>query len=405
MLRQSRHTLIYVRRNKVFNDIVMRFSRDFIDSLKVTYVSEYFGKDVHIDINDPSGDYCTATEHYVEESLDLEKIVFRDRVLRNMPFKDAVILIKRSVYAARKILENKSYDVLVTYPVDNYVQDILCQVARLNNIEIYGVSNFFIPGYKRITTYGEHNAVRNPSEKEVDEVIFKLQDGFRSHMAISRSRAVIWAISRYFRNKARYFIFHIFVRLILGRKEYDFLATPYVATTRSLSCFLALFFFKKKVEFKGKTILVPLHYFPEATLEYWSNSILCAEFENTLITKLSELCLSYDTVVVKDHPAMVFNHKLSFYRKLLKLKNVVLVDPFKSTSELIGDIDSLCCWTGSAGVEFLINDKPVLFCCDNYYIQASAELTEKLKGSPGQEVKIEDKRTFIKQILSGTVPW
>src|SRR3990167_1161544 len=104
MLRQSRHTLIYVRRNKVFNDIVMRFSRDFIDSLKVTYVSEYFGKDVHIDINDPSGDYCTATEHYVEESLDLEKIVFRDRVLRNMPFKDAVILIKRSVYAARKKL-------------------------------------------------------------------------------------------------------------------------------------------------------------------------------------------------------------------------------------------------------------------------------------------------------------
>src|SRR3989338_2067213 len=197
MLRQSKHTLIYVRRNKIFNDSIIRFSKEFIDSSKETYVSEYFGKDIHIDINDPSGDYCSATERYVEEFLDLEKIVFRDRVLRNMPFKHAVSLIKRGVYAARKILENKSYDVLVTYPVDNYVQDILCQVARLNNIEIYGVSNFFIPGYKRITTYGEHNTLRTPSENEVDEVIFKLQDGFRSHMAISKSRAIVWAISRY----------------------------------------------------------------------------------------------------------------------------------------------------------------------------------------------------------------
>src|SRR3989338_8997004 len=207
MLRQSKHTLIYVRRNKIFNDSIIRFSKEFIDSSKETYVSEYFGKDIHIDINDPSGDYCSATERYVEEFLDLENIVFRDRELRNMPFKHAV---------------------------DNYVQDILCQVARLNNIEIYGVSNFFIPGYKRITTYGEHNTLRTPSENEVDEVIFKLQDEFNSHIAISKSRAIVWAISRYFRNKARYFIFHIFIRLVLGRKEYDFLATPYVATTRSL---------------------------------------------------------------------------------------------------------------------------------------------------------------------------
>ena len=405
MLKRSKRILVYIRRNKEFNNNVIRFSKEFFSSESLKYISEYNTTDLYLNLNDDSGDYCPETQAFIEEQIDLGKVIFRDRVLRNMPVKNAIIQVKRAVYSVKKHLCDYNCDTLITYPVDNYVQDVLCQIANIYGIKIYGLSNFFISGYKRITTYGEHNVVREPSDEEVEQVVSQLSSGFRSHMAFSKRLAIRLAIMRYVRNKARFLIFHIIIRKLMGRREYDFLATPHVATVRDLSSFLSLLYFDSKVKISGKSILIPLHYYPEATLEYWTNNVLCAEFENTLLTKISELSKMYNTIVVKEHPAMVFNNKLSFYKKLRAFKNVTLIDPFVSTSDLFDSVDTLCCWTGSAGIEFLINDKEVLFCSDNYYIQASEELSAKLEHSRNSTVSIDDKKLFIKQILSGTIQW
>lgn len=400
------HALVYIRRHKDFNATVMAFATEHFGATRVSTVSEYFNGTHRIDMNATQWDYDAEAQAYVDENFDLSNLIFRDRVLRNTPFKECLLLIRRATGNILNIMKDKNFDALVTYPVDNYIMDILIQIAQKKGIPCHGVCNFFYAGYKRITVYGEHNRYREPDDLEVDTVLHGLQHDFRSHMAPSRKKALKAAVVRYVKYKGRYPLFYFLAAKLLGRREYDFLATPYNTTVRRLANFFVErhFVAMDKVDFTKHTIFVPLHYFPEATIEYWCGDPTKVEFEDMLGCKIDELSHRYDQIILKEHPAAVFDNSSSFYKQLLRNPKVVLIDPFVSTSLLLEYVDVVGCWTGTAGIEALVNGKSVeLFVHEQYYGQALRRHPQIVERT-GETIKINDPRQFISEILCGSIP-
>jgi len=399
------HTLVYIRRNKVFDKVVLDYAQKNLPTKKLSTISEYFNGDHRIDMNLSKWDYCSETQAFVDENLDLSKIIFRDRVLRNTPFKDCLVLIRRAAGNLLEIFDKNSFDTLVTYPVDNYIMDIMIQLAEKKDIPCYGICSFFMSGYKRLTVYGEHSPHRIPEKSEVDHVLDKLKNNFRSHMAPSRSKALKAAIIRYIKYKARYPIFYLFVAKILGRKEYDFLATPYNTTVRKFMNFFVERHFTpmSKVDFTKKSILIPLHYFPEATIEYWSGCSGQIEFEDMLRCKIDELSADYDQIILKDHPATVFDNSSAFYKELKKNKKVILIDPFVATTTLLEHIDVVGCWTGTVGIEALVNGKSVELFTEAQYYRQAMKLHPEIIQQDGPLISISDPYVFIEEILKGSI--
>lgn len=400
------HTLVYIRRDKSFNDSVMEFAKKKFAQSTIITVSEYFNGDKRIDMNKSQWDYCSKTQAFVDAELDLSKIIFRDRVLRNTPFKKAIVLIRRAAGNILEILKRLEIDSLVTYPIDNFIMDILIQVAQKKHISCYGVSNFFMADYKRLTLYGEHCPFRIPENKEIKNVLLQLQQNFRSHMAPNKTKALRAAIVRYCKYKVRYPVFYVLMHKILKRNEYDLPCTPHNTTVRNVLNFLVGRHFTsvKKIDFTKKSILLPLHYFPEATIEYWSGVSTQIEFEDMLRCKIDELSDRYEQIILKEHPATVYDNTNAFYARLKENPKVVMVDPFVSTNALLEHVDVVGCWTGTAGIEALVNGKCVeLFVVEQYYRQA-LNLHPEIIQQNGELISINDPFTFVGEILKGCIP-
>ena len=399
------NTLVYIRRCNVFNDSVLSFAKEHLSTSKITTVSEYFNGDFRIDMNTKQWDYCFEIQNLIEEKLDFKSIVFRDRVLRNLPLEKALVLVRRATGNIIDVLKNTRPDNLVIYPVDNYITDILVQVAKLHDISCHGVSNFFIAKYKRLTVYGEHTPTREPEDSEVESVLQQLQNNFRSHMAPNRIKAIKKAIIRYIKYSARYPLFYLLLYKFLKRNEYDLLCTPYNSTVHSFTNFFVERFFiaKDKVDYSKKSILIPLHYFPEATIEYWSGNLNQIEFEDMLLCKINELSTRYEQIILKEHPAALFDNPSSFYKRLIKNPKVVLIDPFVATTELLEKIDVIGCWTGTAGIEALVNGKKVELFVEEQYYQQALNLHPEIIKKDGDLISISEPSVFIKEILKGCI--
>jgi hypothetical protein len=400
------HTLVYIRRSENFNNTVLHYAEKNLSTTQLTTISEYFNGDIRLDMNDKHLDYSWKTQQVLDKELDLAEIIFRDRLLRNTPFEKALVLVRRAAGRLLKVFEDGDFDALVTYPVDNYIMDIMVQLAKKNNIPCYGVCNFFMANYKRLTVYGEHNPQRFPETIEVDNVLKRLQNNFHSHMAPSRGKAFKAAVVRYIKYKARFPLFYLLGHKVLMRNEYDLMCTPYITTVRNISNFFVERHFTEtnRIDFKKKTILVPLHYFPEATIEYWCGRLSQVEFEDMLHCEINQLSERYEQIILKEHPASVYDNSSSFYRRLLENPKVLLVDPFVSTSKLLEDVNVLGCWTGTAGIEALVNGKQVEFFTDESYYQKAMNLHPEIIQRNNKALSITNPHVFIEEILKGCVP-
>ena len=88
----------------------------------------------------------------------------------------------------------------------------------------------------------------------------------------------------------------------------------------------------------------------------------------TFIIELISNCLPVDhKLLLKEHPAMVGQRSLSFYKKVQKLPNVKFLYPFskKKIYTLIKNSSAVATISGTSGMEAIILKKPVIVFCKN----------------------------------------
>lgn len=111
-----------------------------------------------------------------------------------------------------------------------------------------------------------------------------------------------------------------------------------------------------KADLTKKYVLYPLHFQPEA-----STCVCAQKYEKQLFFIDSwAKSLPADTMLyVKEHYAILGHREVSFYKELRKYPNVVLIDPWESTRELIKHAEAVTTLTGTAGWEAMLMRKPV----------------------------------------------
>ncbi len=108
---------------------------------------------------------------------------------------------------------------------------------------------------------------------------------------------------------------------------------------------------------KGDFIFFPLHAEPEVSIFLYGRP-----FHNQieLIRTISMSMPINFKLIVKEHPFTIGKRKLSFYKKLLNIPGVYIVDPNKSADELIKKSKLVSIISGSSGIEAVLNNKPVI---------------------------------------------
>jgi len=101
----------------------------------------------------------------------------------------------------------------------------------------------------------------------------------------------------------------------------------------------------------------PLHVEPEIAL-----SIFGREYLNQieLIRNIASSIPVTWKLVVKDHPAGVGRRNIRYYRKLLEIPNVVLVNHYIDSKDLLKDAKIIFTVSGFCGFEAILRNKPVI---------------------------------------------
>lgn len=108
----------------------------------------------------------------------------------------------------------------------------------------------------------------------------------------------------------------------------------------------------------------PLHTEPEqAILDYAPMYIN----QTALIEQIARSLPIDMKLYIKDHPTMAFKRKKSFYKKLLHIPNVKIIDHRTKSFDLIKDSSLIITTTSTAGWEALFLKKPVITLGNVYY--------------------------------------
>lgn len=367
---------IRIRGKKSYFDSV--YSRSFLARFsglkKFRTISEYRrDADVYIDINKFSPHTIDTREREImKECLDELEIIRRCRGLRSISYLKAHDLLVRAARFFIDLFRDSKLRLIVMGAVDNYVMDIMCRIARHYGIRCFGVTEFFLaPKYKMVTTYGEHINFREPSPEEVVHVYDELSQRLKSVLAISKSRALRQALydfsSYYYRVVARY----LFKYKIMGCLAYEYRFAPYMSKFRSLRQLMGPSYLKKynvldTIEC-GNAVYLPLHYFPEATVDYWVENSEDANYLESLVSVIKYFSDRGKTVVLKEHPAFYLARPVHFYQVITAIPNVIVLEPFIPTKLVFQKIRNIVVWTGSTGIEAALQGLNVKIVTENYY--------------------------------------
>lgn len=368
-------------------------------------ISEY-RKDAtyHIDLNAKKGTLTKEQWEKYREAIDFSEVIGRCRALRSISQVEALSLIFRAINFFEDFFQSQnSLRLIVMGAVDNYVMDLMERFARIHGVECFAITDSFMsPKYKLSSVRGEANLVSNPSDEEVSEACQEILDRLHSGKQPNLWRMVKRALYTNASYKYQFAVRYIFKYHVLGRLEYGYRFAPYLKASHILWKFLAVYYLEKDLkldEKQNRIVYLPLHYVPEATVDYWVEDDYDYDYERSLFNVIEKLQMKGFTVVAKEHPAFQFSRDLNFYRNL-KLSGVIVLSGTVPTAKIFDAAEVVVVWNGSTGIEAALYGKPVVRVSNSYYGESIDTFETFLKTS---EASVPDGRLLLKRALECSI--
>lgn len=366
-------------------------------------ISEYpRDADVHIDLKKYGvSDLSQDDLALVRRCLPAFEIVQRCRGLRSIAYTEAKSLMLRAAKFFIELMKDGQLKLIVMGAVDNYVMDIMVRLARHYGIATLGVTEFFLaPDFKLVTVMGEHNHFREPSEEQVGAIHELLVKRAKSVLAVSKSRAVKQAAWDYLSYRYRYVVRYLLQHKLMGKEGYEYRFAPFFAKFTSLSQLAGIQYLQGEERLLAsdlsRAVYIPLHYVPEATVDYWVEDPDDADYLASLAKVVGHYSERGHLVVIKEHPAFYLARSPDFYRALLKFPNVLLLKPFITSKLIFQHVKQVVVWTGSTGVEALVQGLDVKVVTENYYSDGKlAHYTEQRESRFDQA----QQRELVRRVL------
>lgn len=397
--------LVYAREwTKEFYEKLVKMA---FDNPQIVFISDFKGLgDIWSGkyIYDGSFDECDENYEFLKED-----IIGRCRFLRRIKKEKAEELSRRFWNGVKRELETGHYDLVVSPLVDCYTMDIIERLSDQMGIPYLSVVTSFIRGYSRYTKRGElYEANREVSEMELKQVLSTLlSDEYKVTFSLNREKKNIETLKYYVKRRLVNSIYFP-ARKLLERDPWNyhyntlsFQGGKYI----DFSVKNGNKYYKKIAELvlQKNSVYVPLHFTPEATVDYWCDDKKWAVYEQSLI-EVIEKSDKEVSFIIKEHPAMYGQRNVNFYKKLSKMDNVQIVHPYENSNQLLREVNNVLVYTGSVGVEALLRGKKVFTVTDNYYSESSSNIVKVdciQKSELAEKTLEHDNETFMRKLLSG----
>lgn len=342
---------------------------------------------------------------------ELKDIIRRDRSLRIMDPERAKRIVRRLWSGIGELYARNNFSYLITTACDRASTDILLRHAYRNGIPAASPLSSFMKGYCYFTTRGEWIPIGNhPSNEEVADTMCSLVS--KDFIPHSEKRYPKRMLSHRALMLRRYCVEKLYNPLIMMLdKDPDHLhynTFNFKNLTLSdifLTDFNSYFERIEDVAFdRTRTVYLPLHYYPEATTDYFSDGISEYGYLAYLVS-LIERSESDITFLIKEHPSMMRSimRERGFYETLLSYPNVHLIHPFDSSNTILESCDNVAVSVGTIGVEALLRNKRVLALEKSYYSSWHPNVIETdhfTKEILNQSITVYDNKLLIEKMLS-----
>ena len=374
------HVLIYaVRATEQWWDYVgknMGFDRSFV-------VSDMKGKGDFSVVKDFYGSYPFFYKNESQSSplLSAEvvlEIIKRCRVLRSMTPKVAKAMVLGMAEALEIVLEKVNPSVIVAFPIDRYVTDVLERLAKSRGIPFYELTVSPLPGMGMLMKKG---ALMTRNEETCSALVEQQLAGLTEPLfapsyvkGVSNFGLLRW-VRTFLYSRLRGLIFKLISMVNRDPLNLHYLdAQPFLSHKTTLMDWKVLQFadsyWREKAEkfpienrvFFGLTV------FPEASIDYWIDNLDLIKYEEVVLEAAKAFSKAGFLILIKDHPQQFGFRQKELIEKLLRIENAVLVPYAVSGNEVLMMCGANFSSTGTLGLQAALLGKHSIV-VKNYYAQ------------------------------------
>ena len=404
--------LVFRRKNKSlakeYRDIQNNYLNKYHKYSDIQYISdEITDTDFIFSIN--FGKKLFYSNHHIRRNVikiaNINDVYLRERYFRdNMNYAKAKDIIYFTYSYFYNLFSKNKFSLIITIPIDNFITDVFCRVGSHFKIEVLGLQRFFIKNTYRVCSRGEYNKIRDVSEEEIDAFIsnYSIEKNVFKGSKIKNLYNVMFY---YFVYKIKYCVHYLFFYKVLGLRFYKYFSTKSQVYPKNI--INRIIFYNNHVNQDSfsnakKKIYIPLHYYPEATVEYWMNDSKYIDYYSYLFYVVESLTAKGYKVLIKEHPAAYLKRDTNLLKPIVLNNDVQLFSPFHSSTNLIQKSDAVVVWTGTTGIESLMLNKPIFFIEKNFY---SKGIFRDWKDLLNDNVcyKPQDKKNAVRNLLETTI--
>jgi hypothetical protein len=329
--------------------------------------------------------YRAFKTHYAARSVEsdllsaaeVDDAIARCRVLRWRPRRKAAAQVLAMADAMQAQLEALRPDYVISFPIDNYNQDILARLARKQGLPYFEVTASALPDMCMLMHRGRLIAAEAAADPDrVEEKIHEIADPLFTPAYVqgqaAYSPARFLKTLAYFRIRAAFFQLYAWVRRDPLNTHYVD-AQPWLGHKATWSDVRVTGMVEPDWEASleafpiERRVLFGLQLFPEAAIDYWVDDLDLLRHEDMLTRIAGDLTAAGYQIVVKDHPLQFGFRQTRLLDRLRAFKNVVIVPYEVSGNALLARCGVNVTATGTLGLQAALLGNTSI-CCDAYYV-------------------------------------
>lgn len=316
------------------------------------YLGQNLGFDESIVVTDlrGEGDISIVDEFYVElEALRLQEtptsqlvtpeeardIIGRCRALRWLDQRLALAMVHAMAKVLDRLLERLVPAIIVSFPIDRYVKDVLARRAAGRGIPYLELTTAPFPGMCMFLQRGGLVALDNePGSAVVEGKRRALIDpNFApSYVPVDRSYSTLRFARTFLYTRARSLAFkgiswlkrdrlnlhYLDAQIFLGHK-------PRIKDAKILGMISRDWQALLERAPRDRRVFFGLQLFPEASIDYWIDNYELVNHDDCVIDAARAFSESGYSIFVKDHPLQFGYRQVELIKRLLALPNTVFV--------------------------------------------------------------------------------
>ena len=302
--------------------------------------------------------------------FNLNKIVNSDRTLRRKSYKHVAKYVIFIIDSVLRFVEKHNFDIVFLEPTWTH-EIIICKIMDYYNIPVFAPAKdkilpnrfFFFRGYLNKDLFKrnrniETKYITNEISKSVLNSNNNIQyfDQYSKRNKITLSKFyVLWDIFRLAICNSKNNNIQPSFFYSIGKKIKSIYRAKYIPYLRILN---------NIDDIHQKFILVTLHVQPEASID-----VLGSKFSNQIdfVKHVSRTCPSDHCIVVKEHPHAFGDRSVKFYKSLMELNNVVVVNHTESSLKAIKKSELVISITGTSSLEAAIVGIPAVTAVEMFF--------------------------------------